>query len=145
MLLATCMHSLYAMISSCTGEALARFTTTLFYVSTSWIEMSVCLGARVTYRGSSRVTRVASLMNRLAVKAGSGSKHVHAWCFETILIMNCYIFGFNEGIICVLCTHLEVIIYRHSLMRLAMATTQLALVKYTVYFAWSMLQKQNNT
>ena len=40
--------------------------------------MSVCLGARVTYRGSSRVTRVASLINRLAVKAGSGSKLVHA-------------------------------------------------------------------
>ena len=31
-----------------------------------------------------------------AVKAGStfsGSKLVHAWCFETILITNCYIFG----------------------------------------------------
>ena len=34
-----------------------------------------------------------------AVKAGStffsGSKLVHAWCFETILITNCYIFGSN--------------------------------------------------
>ena len=43
-----------------------------------------------------------------AVKAGStffsGPKLVHAWCFETILITNCYIFGSNEGIICVLCT-----------------------------------------
>ena len=43
-----------------------------------------------------------------AVKAGSNfffrPKLVHAWCFETILITNCYIFGSNEGIICVLCT-----------------------------------------
>ena len=43
-----------------------------------------------------------------AVKAGSAfffrPKLVHAWCFETILITNCYIFGSNEGIICVLCT-----------------------------------------
>ena len=43
-----------------------------------------------------------------AVKAGSTfffrPKLVHAWCFETILITNCYIFGSNEGIICVLCT-----------------------------------------
>ena len=31
-------------------------------------------------------------------------KLVHAWCFETILITNCYIFGSNEGIIRVLCT-----------------------------------------
>ena len=31
-------------------------------------------------------------------------KLVHARCFETILITNCYIFGSNEGIICVLCT-----------------------------------------
>ena len=29
---------------------------------------------------------------------------MHAWCFETILITTCYIFGSNEGIICVLCT-----------------------------------------
>ena len=43
-----------------------------------------------------------------AVKAGSTfffrPKLVHAWCFETILITNCYIFGSNEGIIYVLCT-----------------------------------------
>ena len=43
-----------------------------------------------------------------AVKAGStfffSPKLVHAWCFETILITNCYIFVSNEGIICVLCT-----------------------------------------
>ena len=42
-----------------------------------------------------------------AVKAGStfsGSKLVYAWCFETILITNCYTFGSNEGITCVLCT-----------------------------------------
>ena len=29
---------------------------------------------------------------------------MHAWCLETILITNCYIFGSNEGIICVLGT-----------------------------------------
>ena len=34
----------------------------------------------------------------------SGSKPVYAWCFETILITNCYTFGSNEGITCVLCT-----------------------------------------
>ena len=34
----------------------------------------------------------------------SGSKLVHAWCFETILITNCSIFGSNEGITCALCT-----------------------------------------
>ena len=34
----------------------------------------------------------------------SGSKLVYAWCNETILITNCYTFGSNEGITCVLCT-----------------------------------------
>ena len=29
---------------------------------------------------------------------------MHAWCFETILITNCYIFASNEGTLCVLCT-----------------------------------------
>ena len=29
---------------------------------------------------------------------------MHAWCFETIPITNCYIFGSNQGIICILCT-----------------------------------------
>ena len=29
---------------------------------------------------------------------------MYAWCFETILITNCYIFGSNKGIICVLST-----------------------------------------
>ena len=49
-------------------------------------------------------SNVFSVQLRQAQLFFSGSKLVHAWCFETILITNCYIFGSNEGIICVLCT-----------------------------------------